>query len=330
VTVTVSSSEALGQFLVGQDGLTLYSFTPDPINESVCYDKCATAWPPLVVASIDALKVEGVIPGKFGTTTRKDGTLQVTYNGVPLYYWFKDKQAGDTTGHRVGRVWWVVPPATVYTQAVPELGTILVGPTGLSLYVFTKDTPDTSTCYDKCAENWPPLTIEKADAFVPGINVPGKFGTTTRKDGAIQVTYNGLPLYYWNGDKAVGETKGEGVGKVWFTISPETVSVSKLADVGEVLVTFDGMTLYTFANDKPDTSTCADDCAKAWPPYVLFGKDRLVTGIGVTGKLGTITRADKSVQVTYNGAPLYLFAKDTAPGQATGDKVGNVWAVVKP
>jgi predicted lipoprotein with Yx(FWY)xxD motif len=59
-------------------------------------------------------------------------------------------------------------------------------------------------------------------------------------------------------------------------------------------------------------------------------KDRLVAGAGVTGKLGTITRDDKSLQVTYNGLPLYYFKNDKAPGDTTGQGVGNAWSVVKP
>ncbi len=329
-TVSVSSSKELGKFLVGPDGLTLYSFAVDPIGESACYDKCATAWPPLLVDSADKLKADEDIPGKFGTTTRKDGKLQVTYNGVPLYYWFKDKKAGDTTGHRVGRTWWVVPPATVYMQAVPKLGTILVGPTGMSLYMYKKDTADTSTCYDKCAENWPPLVVKSADEFVPGVNLPGKFSTTTRKDGKLQVTYNGMPLYYWKDDKAVGDANGEGTGNVWYTVVPETVVASNNKDLGDFLITADGMTLYAFAKDTAGTSTCTGDCAKNWPPFAVGANDRLAAGSGIKGKLATIKRDDNSLQVTYNGVPLYVFAKDMKPGDATGQNVGNVWAVVKP
>src|SRR5262249_13131059 len=138
--VSVSSSKDLGKFLVGDKGLTLYSYAPDPLNESTCYDQCAKAWPPLLVDSADKITVGDGIPGTFSTVTRKDNTLQVAYNGVPLYYWFKDAKAGDTTGNRVGRVWWVVPPATAYAQRIPKLGNVLVGEKGMTLYLYTKDT----------------------------------------------------------------------------------------------------------------------------------------------------------------------------------------------
>jgi predicted lipoprotein with Yx(FWY)xxD motif len=329
-TVSLGDTKDFGKILVGKDGMSLYIYTPDPLNDSVCYDQCAKAWPPLTVDSADKLTVADGIPGKFATIKRKDDTLQVTYNGFPLYYWFKDTKAGDTTGHRVGHVWWVVPPATVAVQENPTLGSILVGPTGMSLYMFTKDTADVSNCVDKCADNWPPLTVDSADKLVAGVNLPGKWNTITRKDGKIQVTYNGMPLYYWKDDKAIGDATGENVGKVWFTVVPETVVSSNNKDLGDLLISADGMTLYTFAKDTAGASACSGDCAKAWPPLTVFEKDRIVGSAAVKGKLDKIKRDDGSFQATYNGMPLYLFAKDKVPGDATGNNVGNVWAVVKP
>lgn len=329
--VSLGESKDLGKFLVGKDGMTLYSYPLDNVNESVCYDQCAKAWPALMVDSADQIKAADGIPGKFATTTRKDGKLQVTYNGMPLYYWFKDTKAGDTTGNRVGRIWWVVPPATVAAEKLPKVGTVLVGPTGMTLYMFTKDTADTSNCYDQCATNWPPLLVKSADEIVPGVNLLGKWGTTKRKDDTLQVTYNGMPLYYWKDDKAIGDATGENVGKVWFTVVPETLGVSNNKDLGDMLISFDGMTLYTYAKDSAGTSTCTGDCAKAWPPLTIQAGDRLAAPASVKGKLETIKTQDENrLQVTYNGMPLYVYSKDKAPGDATGQNVDNVWAVVKP
>jgi predicted lipoprotein with Yx(FWY)xxD motif len=328
--ISLGESKELGKFLVGKDGMTLYSYPLDNINESVCYDQCAKAWPPLMVDSADQITAAEGIPGKLGTTTRKDGKLQVTYNGMPLYYWFKDTKAGDTTGHRVGRIWWVVPPATVAAEKLPKVGTVLVGPTGMTLYLWKKDTADTSNCYDQCATNWPPLTVKSADEIVPGVNLLGKFGTLTRKDNTLQVTYNGMPLYYYAKDKAIGDASGEGVSDSWYTIVPETVGVSKNKDLGDILISYDGMTLYTYAKDSAGTSTCTGDCAKAWPPFTVLPEERLAASADVKGKLDTIKREDGGLQVTYNGMPLYVYAKDKVPGDATGQNVGNVWAVVKP
>ncbi len=90
--------------------MTLYLFTKDTPNTSVCYDKCATAWPPLLTTGAPA-GGEGVDASMLGTTTRTDGSVQVTYNGWPLYYYVKDKAASDVTGQNVGDVWFVVSAA---------------------------------------------------------------------------------------------------------------------------------------------------------------------------------------------------------------------------
>ncbi len=329
-TVSLGDTKAFGKILVGKDGMTLYIFTVDPLNQSMCTDKCAEAWPPLTVDSADQLSVAEGIPGTFGTLTRKDGKLQVTYNGMALYYWFKDKAAGDTTGNRVTRNWWVVPPATVYAQENAKLGNVLVGPAGMTLYTYSKDTAGVSTCTDQCAQNWPPLTVKSASDFVPGVNLLGKFDTLKRADGSLQVTYNGLPLYTFKNDKALGDALGDGVGEVWATVVPETVGTANTKDLGDFLISFDGMTLYTYAKDTAGVSTCTGDCAKAWPPLTVYPNDRLAAATGVKGKLDTLKRDDGSLQVTYNGLPLYVFGKDKAPGDTTGQNVGNVWAVAKP
>ncbi len=329
-TVGLGSSKAFPKILVGPAGMTLYIFTVDLLNQSNCNDTCAKFWPPLTVASADQLTVADGIPGQFATITRKDGSLQVTYNGMPLYYWSKDKQPGDTTGNRVTRNWWVVPPATVYTYHDPKLGSILAGPTGMTLYTFAKDTTGVSNCTDKCATAWPPLTVKTAADLVPGVNLPGKFDTISRADGTLQVTYNGMPLYYFSQDQARGDTQGEGVAKLWYTVVPETVTVSNTAALGDFLVSYDGMTLYAFAKDTPGVSNCTGDCAKAWPPFTVDPADRLAVSATVKGKLDTIKISGGLLQVTYNGQPLYVFGKDAAPGDTNGQGVGGVWAVVKP
>jgi predicted lipoprotein with Yx(FWY)xxD motif len=108
---TISSAEdaTLGTILVGPDGLTLYTFTNDTAGsgESACYDACASAWPPLT--SEDPTAGEG-ITGELSTIERTDGAMQVTYDGMPLYYFASDTAPGDTNGHEVGGVWFVAEP----------------------------------------------------------------------------------------------------------------------------------------------------------------------------------------------------------------------------
>ena len=108
--VNLGKNDTLGSFLVDDKGMTLYLFTKDTPNTTVCYDKCATAWPPLLTTG-SPVAGEGVDASKLGTTNRTDGTVQVTYNGWPLYYYDKDKAPGDVVGQDVGNVWFVISPA---------------------------------------------------------------------------------------------------------------------------------------------------------------------------------------------------------------------------
>ena len=105
--VDLGQNDTLGSLLVDDKGMTLYLFTKDTPNTTVCYDKCATAWPPLLTTG-DPVAGEGVDASLLGTTDRTDGTVQVTYNGWPLYYYEKDKAPGDVVGQDVGGVWYVV------------------------------------------------------------------------------------------------------------------------------------------------------------------------------------------------------------------------------
>jgi predicted lipoprotein with Yx(FWY)xxD motif len=109
VVLAVASSDQLGKFLVDGKGMTLYMFTKDTKDTSNCYDKCATAWPPLLQSDKPTVK-DGADASQLGTTTRKDGSMQVTYAGMPLYYYFKDKAPGDVTGQKNNDVWYVVAP----------------------------------------------------------------------------------------------------------------------------------------------------------------------------------------------------------------------------
>ena len=114
------------------------------------------------------------------------------------------------------------------------------------------------------------------------------------------------------------------------------VNVSETTDFGPVLVNDEGFSLYLFMQDTQNsgTSTCtdADGCATEWPPLVTDGDPVAGEGVDET-LLGTITRDDGTVQVTYNGWPLYLFLDDTAPGDTNGqglDEFGGLWYLVSP
>lgn len=95
------------------------------------------------------------------------------------------------------------------------------------------------------------------------------------------------------------------------------------AALGAYLVGPDGKTLYTYAKDTAGHSACSGGCATAWPPLTVSTGQRPTAGNGVTGTLGTITRADGSTQVTYDGQPLYGWQGDTKAGDVTGDGVNG-------
>jgi predicted lipoprotein with Yx(FWY)xxD motif len=92
-----------------------------------------------------------------------------------------------------------------------------------------------------------------------------------------------------------------------------------------------GMTVYTFTNDAAGSgkSACSGGCLTKWPALTVAAGATPTSGTGVTGQLGTIARADNgSLQVTYNGLPLYFYAGDKAAGDTNGSYPN--WNLVKP
>ena len=86
--------------------------------------------------------------------------------------------------------------------------------------MFLADEGSESTCYDDCESAWPPLTVDGDPAAGEGID-GSLLGTTEREDGSTQVTLDGHPLYYFASDATADDVNGQGVGDVWFVVSPE-------------------------------------------------------------------------------------------------------------
>ncbi len=244
-TVLVAESEDLGQFLTDANGMTLYLFTMDT-EEGVsnCYGDCATAWP--VFTAEEPLKLPDGVDGELTLIERTDGTTQVAYNGIPLYFWQADMNPGDTSGQGVGDVWFVVAPgeqfgdaavaaaaAAASPEASPvamaettivvvehaELGPIFTDGAGNTLYLFTNDTEiGVSACEGDCVTNWPLFQAEEPLTLPEGVE--GELTLIERADGETQVAYNGIPLYYFAGDEAPGDTNGQERGGRWFVVSP--------------------------------------------------------------------------------------------------------------
>jgi predicted lipoprotein with Yx(FWY)xxD motif len=99
---------------------------------------------------------------------------------------------------------------------------------------------------------------------------------------------------------------------------------AQTTDSGGLLRDAAGRTLYTFDQDTANESRCFDGCAAAWPPFMA------AEGAKAQGKLAPIARKGGGQQWAFDGKPLYYFAGDAKPGDASGDNSGGVWHVVKP
>lgn len=240
--LNVATSDALGEYLVDGKGMTLYIFTKDGPDQSNCDASCLAKWPALLTQGSPALG-PGIDDSLVGSASLADGTFIVTYNHMPLYTWVKDTKPGDTTGLGVGSVWYMISPdgkliesasttsptttpssqisePTINVASDPTRGQILVDGKGMTLYIFTKDGPDQSNCNAACLANWPPLLTQGHPNLGPGAD-DSLIGTAKLADGRTIVTYNHLPLYYFIKDTKPGDIAGQGVGGVWFVVSPD-------------------------------------------------------------------------------------------------------------
>ncbi|MEO1273755.1 MAG: hypothetical protein AAFX99_37240, partial [Myxococcota bacterium] len=109
--------------------------------------------------------------------------------------------------------------ATVELSNDAALGTILTDGEGNTLYMFSNDIPDSgvSACQGACVPNWPAFYTEEIEVG-SGLNADD-FGSIDRGDGEFQTTYLGYPLYTFANDNAPGDTNGEGVGDIWYTVA---------------------------------------------------------------------------------------------------------------
>ena len=224
--------------------------------------------------------------------------------------------------------------AKLTTAQIGNLGQVITDGKGMTVYRYAKDTaqPPKSNCDNACADAWPPV-LSDSTPELQGVD-QSLVGTVIRTDGKKQVTVNGWALYTYAKDTAPGQATGQGVGGVWNAVTASgakaeekaaAVNTTEIDGLGEVLADQNGKTLYLYTKDKKNSqkSVCYDACATAWPPMLTKGE---TTVSGVDQKLiGKFKRDDGNWQVTIGGWPAYTYAKDTAPGQATGHAVGGVW-----
>jgi predicted lipoprotein with Yx(FWY)xxD motif len=119
--------------------------------------------------------------------------------------------------------------AQIQLKKIGKLGKVLVNGHGQTLYLFEKDKGKTSKCYGGCAAGWPPALTSGKPKAGNGVS-SSKLGTTKRKNGKLQVTYNGHPLYAYIGDSGPGKASGEGsnaFGAKWYVVNAKGKKVDK-------------------------------------------------------------------------------------------------------
>jgi predicted lipoprotein with Yx(FWY)xxD motif len=231
-----AGDSALGEILVGEDGMTVYGFTNDVDGVSTCSGTCADAWPPVIVGP-DWAVGPGLDSGVFSTVERDDGSKQLVAGKWPLYYYSGDSAAGDLNGQGSGDVWFVVgTDAALVEDAAPEgtateaavsvqvadspLGEIVVDGDGNTLYGFTNDADGTPTCTGDCATTWPAHLVEGEPVVGEGLD-PATFTLVEGAEGGQQLVAGTWPLYRFSGDSAPGDVNGQGSGGVWFVVAAD-------------------------------------------------------------------------------------------------------------
>jgi predicted lipoprotein with Yx(FWY)xxD motif len=122
MTVSAAEVSGLGPVLVDSEGFTVYEFTEDSGTTSNCYGGCEEEWPP-VIASGKPTAGEGAAAADLGTTKRKDGTVQVTYKGHPIYTFADDESPGEANGNEDDGSWFVLNEAGSAVKGKPTAET---------------------------------------------------------------------------------------------------------------------------------------------------------------------------------------------------------------
>ncbi|HEY0891548.1 MAG TPA: hypothetical protein VGE32_00750 [Cellvibrio sp.] len=194
-----------------RNGFTLYTFDSDTAGVSNCSGTCLTNWPALIAHA------GAVATAPYSLVQRASGELQWALNGMPLYFFAGDTQAGQTKGEAVGNNWFVARTPAVAVNNHPTKNRLLVAHGNIlnaagaadnsrldfTLYTFDDDTPGVTTCFGACLAAWPALYAPAdAQAF-------GDFSVITRDATTKQWAYKGLPLYFYVGDSKPGDVAGE-------------------------------------------------------------------------------------------------------------------------
>jgi predicted lipoprotein with Yx(FWY)xxD motif len=199
-------------------------------------------------------------------------------------------------------------PATAAAGATVSLasGGYFTGPNGMTLYTFDKDTLGTSSCAGDCASNWPALTVTSASGITVGTGLnAADFGTATGDGGTLQVAFKQIPLYYFAGDQAVGDTNGDGVGGVWHLATVTSTLPPPAASAG------------ASAAPSGAPASCGPDdpyCSPSTQAPASMGAESQVN-----------TSADGAFLVDAAGMSLYTFDNDTPGVSSCSDSCAENW-----
>ena len=216
-------------FLTDTDGMSLYTFDKDTLNQSNCDAECQKIWPLFVGANTTSEDIKVL-----------DGTDHLAYRKHPLYYFVNDNAIGNVNGDNIKNVWHLLyaPKSSNDSQteysAETMTQTYLTDKDGRTLYTFDNDTKGVSNCYGACEETWP-IYYNSNVQSVPTTLKTSDFTTISRdanksKTGVLkQTAYKGKPLYYFTPDaKKSGVTKGDWVKGVWHVVE---ISAQKTSTV---------------------------------------------------------------------------------------------------
>jgi D-xylose transport system substrate-binding protein len=292
--------------------------------------------------ALSAFKANGVkiakqydTPGYTGSNAQNETQQAITAlgnNGFAGVYGANDDIAGGAiSAMKSAGINPATRPTTGQDASVSGIQRILTGEQYMSVYkAVTKEAQIAAEIAVPLARgNKPPAGLVSASQNNGKKNVPSVLLTPVAlTKGNIESTV--IKDHFWTpaqictaAFKAACQAAGIG------TTSAQPASV-KVADskLGKILVDAQGRTLYMFSKDSGTTSACTGACAQAWPP--LLGNGTPTVGSGANASLIGTTGGS---QVTYNGHPLYLFVKDTKPGQVNGEGVtafGGSWFAVSP
>lgn len=155
---------------------------------------------------------------------------------------------------------------------------------------------------------------------------------TNRLGGAAALLAGAVLLAACNAQTGAGSTNPPAATSAPGTAAAAalTLEVRQHATLGGYVAGKDGMSLYVFKNDSGGTSACTGSCATNWPPLTVASPADVTAGAGVQGAIGTMQRADGTIQVTLGGKPLYYFSGDSAAGDTNGQGFKNIWYLASP